>query len=66
MCNNGIKESSEQCDTGGDMPGCIGCVKEIGYNCTNDIYNKTTCLLIPDVCADGVRSLNEVCDTGSY
>lgn len=33
LCGNGIVESSESCDTGGDSAGCLSCQIQSGFTC---------------------------------
>ena len=54
----------EECDTNGDTAGCIGCVIQALYVCSEDGNGLSTCTF---TCGNGVRdsATNEGCDDGN-
>ena len=64
VCGNGIIDSDEQCDDGGNVPGdgCDDlCIIEPGYQCEGV---PSMCTLII-VCGDGLIQVGEGCDDGN-
>jgi cysteine-rich repeat protein len=40
-CGNSIVEVTETCDIGGEDVGCVGCVLQAGYTCTDTACTST-------------------------
>jgi hypothetical protein len=68
-CGDGIIETGEQCDTGGNNnSGCVNCIITSGYTCTGTpsvcgAANGTTCTSNSN-CASNICNSSNVCSAG--
>ena len=61
ICGDSKRAIKEVCDNGNKI-GCINCMPDAGYSCTNVIGANSTCT---GICGDLMKAGGEECDNGN-